>query len=263
MSSTLGSSADGLAPAPDATVPQRILVIDVGGTKIKILASGQSEPRKISSGPKMTPARMVEAVKELAEDWEYDVISIGCPGIVGDHGPRSEPGNLGPGWVGFDFAAAFGKPVRIMNDAAMQALGGYEGGRMLYLGLGTGIGSTLIAENVIVPLELGQLPYGDGRTLFEVLGRAGLERMGKAAWREALVGIVHSLMSAFIADYVVLGGGNAKELKDVPAGVHLGNNLNAFRGGFRLWHLEDVPTLAADGTVPGPPKPAHAEWRVL
>jgi hypothetical protein len=237
--------------------------VDIGGTKIKILATGQTEPRKLVSGGKMTPAEMVEAVQEAAGDWEYDAISIGYPGLVGSHGPRSEPGNLGRGWVGFDFAAAFGKPVRILNDAAMQALGGYEGGRMLFLGLGTGLGSALIAESVIVTLELGRLPYHDGETLGDILGREGLERLGKTAWREAVASTATALMGAFIADYVVVGGGNAKELKDLPSGIHLGNNVSAFRGGFRLWHLEDVPTLHADGGVGRRPSPPSSEWRVI
>jgi hypothetical protein len=243
--------------------PERILTIDIGGTKIKLLATGQTEARKLSSGSKMTPARMVRAVEQLTDDWRFDAISIGYPGLVGAQGPRSEPGNLGRGWVGFDFAAAFGKRVRMLNDAAMQALGGYEGGRMLFLGLGTGLGSALIAEYVIVTLELGQLPYHQGETLFDVLTRDGLERLGKKAWRKAVAEVTQALMSAFIADYVLIGGGLAKELKRPPAGVHLGNNMNAFRGGYRLWHLEDVCTLSAEGNAACPPQPTASEWRVL
>jgi hypothetical protein len=165
------------APQP----PKQVLVIDIGGTKLKVLATGQTEPRKVASGKRMTPARMIEAVKALTEDWEYQAVSIGFPGLVGDHGPRSEPGNLGSGWVGFDYAAAFGMPVRISNDAAMQAMGSYEGGRMLFLGLGTGLGSALIAQNAIVTLELGRLLFSEGTTLGELLGRRGFQRMGKKA----------------------------------------------------------------------------------
>src|SRR3954463_9291987 len=165
-------------------VPSSILVIDIGGTKLKILASGQTEPRRNRSGLGLTPQRMVEIVRELAGDWQYDAVSIGYPGQVGDHGPRSEPGNLGPGWVGFNFSAAFERPVRIINDAAMQALGSYDGGRMLFLGLGTGVGSAMIAESVIIPLELGCQWYKDGQTLGELLGRKGMEKIGKEAWRK-------------------------------------------------------------------------------
>jgi polyphosphate glucokinase len=244
-------------PAP----PASILAVDVGGTGLKVLATGQSEPRRRASGPAMTPQEMVATVKELAADWSYEAVSVGYPGQVGDHGPRSEPGNLGPGWVGFDFHAAFGKPVRMVNDAAMQALGSYDGGRMLFLGLGTGLGSTLIAENVIVPLELGQLRYRKGRLLGETLGRAGMKRLGEKKWRKAVAEAVPALMAALLADYVVLGGGNAKRLKDPPPGSRLSNNLTAFRGGFRLWHVEDVRTLAGDERPPV--SPPAAEWRLI
>src|SRR4029453_9647629 len=170
-----------------------------------ILATGQSEPRRRVSGPHLTPQEMVETVRELAADWDYEAVSIGYPGQVGDHGPRSEPGNLGAGWVGFNFPAAFGKPVRIVNDAAMQALGSYDGGRMLFLGLGTGLGSALIAEHVIVPLELGRLPYpGKDATLGDVLGRRGQKRLGKRKWRRAVETVVPALMAAMLADYIVL-----------------------------------------------------------
>jgi hypothetical protein len=179
---------------------------------------------------------MVKTVQELAEGWNYEAISIGYPGLVGTLGPSSEPGNLGDGWVGFDFSSAFGLPVRIMNDAAMQALGSYEGGRMLFLGLGTGLGSAMITEEFILTLELGQLPYKRGETLGDALGRQGLKRLGKAEWRRAVMDVTPALMKAFLADSVVLGGGNAKKLKEVPAGFRLGHNLTAFRGGFRLWN---------------------------
>jgi polyphosphate glucokinase len=242
--------------------PASILAIDIGGTKVKLLASGQTEPRNMPSGPTLTPQQMVEQVLNDSGDWGYEAVSIGYPGQVGDTGPTSEPANLGAGWVGFDFAAAFGKPVRILNDAAMQALGSYDGGRMLFLGLGTGLGSALISHNVIVPLELGHLLYRNGRPLWQMLGRAGLRRIGKRAWRRALARVVPALMVAFQADYVVLGGGNAKKVRDVPPGARLGNNLTAFRGGFRLWHLNDVPTLSGDEKPP-PPGPPPPDWRLI
>lgn len=244
------------------SVPEKILAIDIGGTKVKCLVSGQHEPRKVRSGRRLTPGKMVEAIKELAADWEYEAVSIGYPGLVGDHGPRAEPGNLGPGWVGFNFAAAFGCPVRISNDAAMQALGSYDGGRMLFLGLGTGLGSALIAEKVIVVLELGRLLNKAGFTLGEAIGRTGFERLGKDAWRKEVEEAVEMLMAAFVVDYVVIGGGNAKHLKDLPGGARRGHNLTAFRGGFRLWNVEDVPTLDTDGTPVVPP-PDPREWRMI
>jgi polyphosphate glucokinase len=247
-------------PIPGAP-PSKVLAIDIGGTKVKVLAAGQTEPRKMLSGKKLTPGRMVEGVKELADGWEYEAVTIGYPGQVGTHGPRAEPGNLGPGWVGFNFAAAFDKPVRIINDAAMQALGSYEGGRMLFLGLGTGLGSTLIANNVIIPLELGRLRY-DGRTLGELLGRAGLKEIGKDAWRELVGKALVALHEAFVADYLVIGGGNAKLIKVLPTGARLGHNLTAFRGGFRLWHFEDIPTLSAEGVIADTAR-APQEWRVI
>ena len=245
-----------------AKPPKSILSIDVGGSKVKILATGQSEPRREETGPSMTPQKMVEAVQKMAEDWKYDAVSIGYPGQVGTDGPRSEPGNLGPGWVGFNFPAAFDRPVRILNDAAMQALSSYDGGRMLFLGLGTGLGSALIAENVIVPLELGQLPTRNGRTLGEVLGRAGLRRLGKRRWRQRVERAVPALMAALLVDYIVIGGGNAKLLREPPAGARLSNNLTAFRGGFRLWHLDDIPTLSGTDHAPAAPR-APTEWRVI
>jgi polyphosphate glucokinase len=240
--------------------PKSILVVDIGGTKVKALVSGQTEPRKQRSGCKLTPTGLIEIIQELAAGWEYEAISIGYPGLVGSHGPRSEPGNLGPGWVGFDYAAAFGLPVRLVNDAAMQALGSYEGGRMLFLGLGTGLGSALIANNVLINLELGELPYGDG-VLSQVLGNEGLDRQGKKAWRAILAHVLPGLMHAFVADYVVLGGGNAKHVKEVPPGVRLGHNLTAFRGGFRLWHLEDAPTLSTEPALPAQAS-EPLEWRL-
>jgi hypothetical protein len=258
--------ASSAPPAPPAPVEKKaspaILVIDIGGTKIKVLAAGQTEPRKASSGKLFTPGKLVEVVRQLTEDWQYDAISVGYPGLAGAHGPRSEPGNLGPGWVGFDYAAAFGKPVKLINDASMQALGSYEGGRMLFLGLGTGLGSTLITGNVIVPLELGHLPFDKNRTLNNVLSRRGLDLLGKNEWRGAVNHAVTALMRAFVADYVVVGGGNAKNVKELPPGARRGHNLTAFRGGFRLWNLDDVFVLAAAGE-PAPATMSQVEMRVL
>lgn len=249
-----GESVPSVVPANGAVEtpvekkgPTSILVIDVGGTKVKILAAGHTEPRKAPTGKGFTPTKLVDTVKALAHDWNYDAISLGYPGLTGVQGPRSEPGNLGPGWVGFDYAAAFGKPVKIINDASMQALGSYEGGRMLFLGLGTGLGSTLIAGNVIIPLELGQLMFDKDRRLNDVLSRQGLARLGKNEWRDGVNRAIIALMRAFVADYVVLGGGNAKNVKDLPPGVRRGHNLTAFRGGVRLWNLDDVFVLAAAG----------------
>jgi hypothetical protein len=238
----------------------KVLAVDIGGTKIKVLATGQTEPRKAESGRGLTPTHMVEMVRGLADGWEYEAISIGYPGLVGPGGPRSEPGNLGPGWVGFDYAAAFDHPVKISNDAAMQALGSYEGGRMLFLGLGTGLGSALIAENVIVPLELGRLPYRRRQTLGEALGRRGMKAHGKAVWKKIVNEMASTLMGAFVADYVVLGGGNAKLLKVPPPGCRMGHNLTAFRGGFRLWGLDGVPVLGADHLDKATPA---TEWRLI
>jgi polyphosphate glucokinase len=224
----------------------QILTVDIGGSNIKILVTGQTEPRKHPSGKNLTPAKMVEIVRKLAKGWRYEAISIGYPGLVGDHGPSSEPGNLGSGWVGFEFSAAFDLPVRIINDAAMQALGSYEGGRMLFLGLGTGLGSAMITEQMILTLELGELLYRKGETIGTVAGRQGMKRLGKVKWRRALMDIVPALMKALLADSVVLGGGNAKNLKELPPGVRLGHNLTAFRGGFRLWNAKDNKILIAD-----------------
>jgi polyphosphate glucokinase len=250
----------GLPAAPPR--PEKILVVDIGGSKVKILVAGETEPRKAESGKNFTPAKLVEAVKDLAKDWQFDAVSIGYPGTVGAHGPRSEPGNLGSGWVGFDFAAAFGIPVRIINDAAMQALGSYEGGRMLFLGLGTGLGSAMIAENAIIPLELGRLHHKNDKSLGELLGKKGMEKLGKEAWAEVVKDVVATFSVAFLTDYVVIGGGNAKKLDGALPGVRMGHNLTAFRGGVRLWNIEQVPTLSAE--VEGTPAPViPADWRVI
>jgi polyphosphate glucokinase len=231
------------AVARKANGPSRILAVDIGGSKVKFLASGETRPRRMPSGPQLEPAQMVERVRSMARDWKYDAVSIGYCGLVGGSGPLAEPENLGSGWVGFDFAAAFGCPVRIVNDAAMQALGSYDGGRMLFLGLGTGVGSVLIIDNILVPLELGELRHKGVRSYSRRLGRKALKRVGKKAWRRRVLDVLPALQRAFLADYVVLGGGNAKLLYEpLPPGVRLGHNLTAFRGGFRLWGIEDAPT---------------------
>ena len=212
-----------------------VLVIDIGGTHIKLMASAAAEPRRFDSGPELTPNALVDSVRELTADWQYDVVSIGYPGEVDENGPAVDPGNLGTGWVGFDFEKAFRKPVRVVNDAVLQALGGYEGGRMLFLGLGTGLGSALVSEHVVVPLELGSLPYCDGETMVEHVGRDALESRGIAAWQKAVREITGMLRTAFSADYVLLGGGNAEKVTPMPSGARRGGNDAAFGGGFRLW----------------------------
>ena len=217
------------------TSMKKTLAIDVGGTNVKVLATAQETPVKIPSGPAMTPARMVQDVKQAAADWKYDVVAIGYPGFVHRGKIVVEPHNLGQGWVGFDFEQGFGKPVKIINDAAMQALGSYDGGRMLFLGLGTGLGSALILDDVLEPMELAHLPYRKGRTFEDYVGIRGLRRLGKKKWRAHVARVVQQLKDTFEIDDVVLGGGNAKLLKDIPAGARLGANANAFKGGFRLW----------------------------
>ena len=215
--------------------PLRVMVVDVGGTNVKILATGKRLPRREPSGPGMTARRMVQAVARLAHDWTYDVISLGYPGVVRHGQPAAEPRNLGKGWVGFDFEKAFGCPVKIVNDAAMQALGSYEGGRMLYLGLGTGLGSALMTDVVLVPLELAHLRYRKRRTYEDYVGARGLRRNGKSTWRRHVADVVTALRHAFLADVVVLGGGNARKVKVLPPHTRLGDNRRAFTGGFRLW----------------------------
>jgi predicted NBD/HSP70 family sugar kinase len=215
--------------------PKRILVIDVGGTNIKVLATGQKDPVKITSGPKMTAKKMVREVREATKDWNYDHVSIGYPSPVVHGHPLCNPHNLGGGWVGFDFRKAFGHPVKIVNDAAMQALGIYRGGKMLFLGLGTGLGSALIADGILEPMEVAHLPYKKGRTYEDYLGLRGLKRAGKKKWRRHVAEVAEQLKGALEADYVVLGGGNAKLLKTLPPGCILGSNSTAFTGGFRLW----------------------------
>jgi len=213
----------------------KILVIDVGGTHAKVLATGHKQHVEFPSGPKMTPSKMVAAVRAATAEWGYDAVSIGYPGPVVRGRPIIEPRHLGSGWVGFDFKRAFGRPVKIVNDAAMQALGGYQGGRMLFLGLGTGLGSAMIVENVLEPMELAHLPYKKGRSYEDYLGQAGLEWLGKKKWRHHVDEVAGQLKTALQADYVVLGGGNARLLKKLLPGKCLGDNSNAFKGGYRLW----------------------------
>ena len=213
----------------------KTLVVDVGGNNIKLLATGQRAARKLPSGPGLTPARMVGAVKKAAAGWAYHRVSIGYPGPVRHGRPFQEPKNLARGWVRFDYRRAFGKPVRIINDAVMQALGSYEGGRMLFLGLGTGLGAALVIEGVTQPLEIAHLPYRSGKTYEQLLGKRAQDRMGRKRWRRMVAEIVPRLHEAFQVDEVVIGGGNAKQLKTIPPGCRRGDNKNAFAGGFRLW----------------------------
>jgi polyphosphate glucokinase len=220
--------------AASRSSPKRVLVIDVGGTSVKVLATGQTESRSFLSGPTLTPKRMVSRVSKLVEDWAYDVVSIGYPGPVLHGRPLAEPHNLGRGWVGFDFVQAFGCPVKIVNDAALQALGTYEGGKMLFLGMGTGLGSAMIVEGIVEPMELAHLPYKKG-TYEDYVGRLGLERDGKKKWRRHVADVVKRLVDALQPDDTVIGGGNAHKLKVLPLHCRRGENANAFLGGFRLW----------------------------
>jgi polyphosphate glucokinase len=212
-----------------------VLVIDVGGTHVKLRATGQKTHMAIPSGPDMTAKKMVAAVRTIIAGWKYEAITMGYPGAVLHGRIVSEPHNLGTGWVKFNFQKAFGCPVKILNDAAMQALGSYEGRRMLFLGLGTGLGSAMIVDGVLEPMELAHLPYKKGRTYEDYVGLAGLKRLGKKKWRRHVNAVVQLLKTALEADYVVLGGGNARLLKQLPRGSRLGDNANAFRGGLRLW----------------------------
>ena len=212
----------------------KVLVVDVGGTHVKILASGQQDHREFASGPTLTAEQMVSRVKALAGRWKYDLVSIGYPGPVLHGRPIAEPHNLGRGWVGFDYRAAFGRPIKIINDAAMQAMGAYKGGKMLFLGLGTGLGSTLIVDGIVEPMELGHLPYRKA-TYEDYVGSRGLERHGKKKWRKYVANVVARLIAALEPEDVVLGGGNVHNLKELPPGCREGNEVNAFVGGFRLW----------------------------
>jgi predicted NBD/HSP70 family sugar kinase len=216
----------------------KILVIDIGGTHVKVIATGHKNPVLIPSGPDLTPKKMVTAVRQAMAGWDYSAVSIGYPGPVVHGRPVNDPHNLGRGWIGFDFKKAFGCPVKVINDAAMQAFGSYRGGRMLFLGLGTGLGSALIVDDILEPMELAHLPYKKGRTYENYVGLAGLKRLGKRKWRRHVADVVQQLKTALQADYVVLGGGNAKLFKRPPPGTRLGDNSNAFRGGYRLWQKQ-------------------------
>jgi len=211
-----------------------VLVVDVGGSNVKIFATGQDEPRKFSSGTKMTAKRMVSGVRKLAKDWKYEVISIGYPGPALRDRAVSEPPNLARGWVGFDFQSAFGCPVRLINDAAMQALGSYRGGKLLFLGLGTGLGSAMVVDGIVMPMELAHLPYKNG-TFEDHVSADALKKQGKKKWRLHVAKVVALLVAALHPDDVVLGGGNVKKLKEMPPGCRGGDNANAFLGGFRMW----------------------------
>ncbi len=219
----------------------KALVIDVGGTHVKILATGQKEALKFDSGTDLTAEQMVAGVKRLAAGWTYDVVTVGFPGPVLRNRPVAEPHNLGSGWVGFDFETAFSRPVKLINDAAMQALGSYNGGKMLFLGFGTGLGTAMIVDGVIEPMELGHLPYGKA-TYEDYVGLRGLEKRGKKKWRKRVADVIERLSAALGPDDIVLGGGNAKFLKEIPEGCRLGDNANAFIGGFRLWQPAQMPS---------------------
>jgi polyphosphate glucokinase len=215
---------------------RRVLAIDVGGSHVKMRVFGRRELRQFESGPTLTPRQMVARVHEMTGDWIYDAVSVGYPGVVLHGRVVVEPHNLGKGWVGFDFRKAFGRPTLVLNDAAMQAIGSYEGGRMLSLGLGTGLGSAMIVDGVVAPMELAHLPYKKGRTFEEYVGARGLKRLGNKKWSRTVNEVVTELSSQLEADYVVIGGGNARKLKRLPKNARLGSNDYAFLGGFRVWH---------------------------
>ena len=229
---------------------RRVLAIDVGGTHVKVLATGRRTAVHIPSGPQMTARAMVAAVKKATATWKYDVVSIGFPGPVLHGKPVAEPKNLGGGWVGFDYGKAFRKPVKMVNDAAMQALGSYRGGRMLFLGLGTGLGTALIVDGVLEPMEIAHLPYKKGKTYEDYVGRRGLARLGKKKWRRHVADVVEKLATALVAEDVVLGGGNVKKLDGMPPHARPGDNANAFTGGYRLW--DDAIAGAGAAEAPQP-----------
>jgi len=227
---------------------RRVLVIDVGGSNVKLMIS-RAGKRKFKSGLQLTPRAMGAQIKPLVSDWKFDAISMGFPSPVRDGRIATEPKHLGKGWVGFDFEKAFGKPIRIINDASMQALGSYRGGRMLFLGLGTGLGSALVWSNYVLPLELGDLPYRNGSIIEDYLGKPGLAQLGEKAWRRDVEHALVQLKKALIADYVVLGGGNAKKFDELPQGIERGHNRNAFLGGTRLWQID--------------PRTRRPRWQIL
>ena len=223
-----------------------VLVVDVGGTHVKILATGQKQSREFPSGPTLSAKQMVGGVKKLAGNWKYDAVSIGYPGPVINNRPLTDPWNLGQGWAGFDFEAAFKCPVKVVNDAAMQALGSYKGGKMLFLGLGTGLGSAMIVDGIVEPMELGHLPY-KLHTFEDYVGTRGFARLGETKWRQAVADVVTRLIAALEPEDVVLGGGNVKQLKKLPPGCRAGDNANAFLGGFRLWQKNSRRNSSTSG----------------
>src|ERR1700721_303182 len=222
----------------------RVLAIDIGGSHVKARVSGRREEREFESGPTLTARQMAAKLRKLTEDWTYDVVSIGYPGVVLHGKVVSDPHNLGAGWVGFDFSRAFGRPTHVLNDAAMQAVGSYEGGRMLFLGLGTGLGSAMIVDGVVAPMELAHLLYKKGRTYEEYVGARGLKRLGNKKWNRTVNEVVTQLSTLLEADFVVIGGGNARKLKRLPKNARLGSNDFAFLGGFRVWHHAATPQAA-------------------
>jgi polyphosphate glucokinase len=234
----------------------KVLVIDIGGNSVKFLITGETEPRKFPSGPALTPRQLASGVRKLSEDWKYDAVSIGYPGRVRDNQVVADPVNLGPGWVHFDFAKAFGRPVRVINDAAMQALGSYRSGKMLFLGLGTGLGSALVVDGSVMPMELGQLPYKEG-TYEAYLGLKGLKRLGITKWRECVHQVVVKFISALELDDVVIGGGNVTKLDELPPGCRAGDNAFAFRGGFLLWEQDGRRKSGARVTASSPSSRKH------
>jgi len=240
---------------------RKILVIDVGGSHVKCVATGRKRPVKFESDSKLTPDSMVKQVLQITKGWGFDAVSIGYPGVVRRGKIAREPHNLGTGWIGFDFEAAFDRPVKIVNDAAMQALGGYEGGKMLFLGLGTGLGSAFIIDGVIAAMELGHLHYSHGHTYEDCLGKQGRKRLGKKKWRRKVGKVVQAFRKALLPDYIMLGGGSAEDLKRLPPQTRLGSNAHAFAGGFRLWERQEQSgnsrvklgwTVADEGSWSGP-----------
>ncbi len=228
---------------------KKILVVDIGGSNVKVMVAAEEKRRKFPSGPKLEPNEAISRIKEIAADWDYDVVSIGFPAPVRDGRIMRDPKHLGKGWRDFDFGKALGKPAKVINDAALQALGSYDGVRMLFLGLGTGLGSALVWKGFVLSLELGDLPYLDNEIIEVHVGDAALEKSGKKAWRKEVVYVIEQLKRAFIAEQVVLGGGNARLIEELPEGVRLGHNRNVYPGGVRLWETE--------GNGPAP------KWRVL
>jgi polyphosphate glucokinase len=226
---------------------RKVLAVDIGGNHVKMRVFGRREMRQFDSGPDLTPRQMVSRVHALTGDWTFDAVSIGYPGIVLHGRVAAEPHNLGAGWVGFDFRKAFGRPTRVINDAAMQAIGSYEGGRMLFLGLGTGLGSAMIMDGVVAPMELAHLPYKNERSFEEWVGERALKRLGAKKWRRTVIEVVAELSTVLQSDYVVIGGGNARKLKRLPPNARLGSNDFAFLGGFRMWHHGGSVPAAAKG----------------